>query len=57
MAKIHDMITDELQKFSAGQHMFFVSTAPLSADGHVIDVSRNVRQITCRCLPSVVRFH
>ena len=35
MAKVHDMITDELQKFIAGQHMFFVSTAPLSADGHV----------------------
>jgi hypothetical protein len=29
------MITDELQKFIARQHMFFVSTAPLSADGHV----------------------
>ena len=35
MAKVHAMITDELQKFIAGQHMFFVSTAPLSADGHV----------------------
>ena len=35
MAKVHAMITNELQKFIAGQHMFFVSTAPLSADGHV----------------------
>jgi len=35
VAKVHAMITDELQKFIAGQHMFFVSTALLSADGHV----------------------
>jgi hypothetical protein len=35
MAKIHDMITDELRDFIARQHMFFVSTAPLCADGHV----------------------
>jgi hypothetical protein len=35
VAKVHAMITDELQKFIARQHMFFVSTAPLSADGHV----------------------
>ena len=35
MAKVHATITDELQKFIAGQHLFFVSTAPLSADGHV----------------------
>ena len=35
MAKVHAMITDELQKFIAGQHMFFVSTAPVRADGHV----------------------
>ncbi len=35
MAKVHDMITDELRDFIAGQHMFFVSTAPSSANGHV----------------------
>jgi hypothetical protein len=35
MAKVHDMITDELQAFIARQHVFFVSTAPLSGEGHV----------------------
>lgn len=35
MAKVFDCITDELQRFIAKQHMFFVATAPLSATGHV----------------------
>jgi hypothetical protein len=35
MAKVHDAITDELQAFIARQHMFFVSTAPLSREEHV----------------------
>ena len=35
MAKTHEAITPELQKFIAAQHMFFVATAPLSAAGHV----------------------
>jgi hypothetical protein len=35
MAKVFDHITDELQRFMAAQHIFFVATAPLSADGHV----------------------
>ena len=35
MAKVHEMITDQIQEFIAHQHMFFVSSAPLSADGHV----------------------
>lgn len=35
MAKWYDDITDELQQFIARQHMFFVASAPLSADGHV----------------------
>ena len=35
MAKVHDSITEHIQEFIAKQHLFFVSTAPLSADGHV----------------------
>lgn len=35
MAKYYEQITDELQTFIAQQHMFFVASAPLSADGHV----------------------
>jgi Pyridoxamine 5'-phosphate oxidase len=35
MATVHDSITEHHQAFIAKQHLFFVSTAPLSADGHV----------------------
>ena len=35
MAKIHDHITNDLRAFIAQQRVFFVATAPLSADGHV----------------------
>jgi hypothetical protein len=35
MAKLFDRITDELQRFIAEQHIFFVGTAPLSQTGHV----------------------
>lgn len=35
MAKTFDSITEELQKFIAQQHIFFVGTAPLSSSGHV----------------------
>ncbi len=35
MAKVHDVITPQLQAFIRKQHMFFVASAPLSADGHV----------------------
>ena len=35
MAKVFESITEELQKFIANQHMFFVGTAPLNSDGHV----------------------
>lgn len=35
MLKVYDAITDPLRGFIAAQHMFFVATAPLSADGHV----------------------
>ncbi len=35
MAKWYDEITDELQAFIARQQMFFVASAPLSAEGHV----------------------
>lgn len=35
MAKLHDGITDELRSFIAQQHLFFVSTAPLSGEGHI----------------------
>lgn len=35
MAKVFDTISDNLREFINEQHMFFVGTAPLSADGHV----------------------
>jgi hypothetical protein len=35
MGKVYENITDELQAFIAQQHLFFVATAPLSADGHI----------------------
>ncbi len=35
MAKLYEEIDDRLAAFIAKQKMFFVATAPLSADGHV----------------------
>ncbi|MFC7406808.1 pyridoxamine 5'-phosphate oxidase family protein [Georgenia alba] len=35
MGKVHPAITPRLQEFIAAQHVFFVATAPLTADGHV----------------------
>jgi len=35
MAKFYDSISESLQQFIEAQHIFFVATAPLSADGHV----------------------
>lgn len=35
MGKFFDQIDEKLQKFIEKQHLFFVATAPLSADGHV----------------------
>ncbi|MEL6472915.1 MAG: pyridoxamine 5'-phosphate oxidase family protein [Pseudomonadota bacterium] len=35
MGKQYDTITDKLQAFIEAQKVFFVSTAPLSGDGHV----------------------
>lgn len=35
MAKFYDHIPDELQDFIRKQHVYFVASAPLSADGHV----------------------
>ena len=35
MAKVHDCITEPLQKFIAAQHLFFVASAPLDANSHV----------------------
>jgi hypothetical protein len=35
MGKVHEHITDELATFIAEQPLFFVASAPLSADGHV----------------------
>ncbi|MDX2162716.1 MAG: pyridoxamine 5'-phosphate oxidase family protein [bacterium] len=35
MAKWHENITPELRTFIQKQHLFFVASAPLSADGHV----------------------
>src|SRR5438132_12708346 len=35
MAKTHEFITEDLQKFIHDQHMFFVASAPLNGSGHV----------------------
>lgn len=35
MAKFYDQITNDIAAFIAKQHMFFVATSPLSAEGHV----------------------
>ncbi len=35
MATVHNEITDALQTFICKQHIFFVSSAPLSGEGHV----------------------
>jgi len=35
MGKIYDEITPKLAKFIEKQHMFFVATAPLMAEGHI----------------------
>lgn len=35
MAKLHEQITDHLAEFIRAQPMFFVASAPLSAQGHV----------------------
>lgn len=35
MAKFYDSISVTLQKFIEAQHMFFVASAPLNAEGHV----------------------
>jgi hypothetical protein len=35
MAKVHDGVGPELQRFLERQPLFFVATAPLAADGHV----------------------
>lgn len=35
MASIHDAIDDRLSAWIAEQHLFFVGTAPLAADGHI----------------------
>ncbi|MEP7284137.1 MAG: pyridoxamine 5'-phosphate oxidase family protein [Chloroflexota bacterium] len=35
MAKVHDLITDDLQAFIKAQHLFFVGSAPMDATGHV----------------------
>jgi hypothetical protein len=35
MGKVYDSITDHLQELIRAQHLFFVATAPLDAEGHV----------------------
>ena len=35
MAKVYESINDKLRDFIERQKMFFVATAPLSADGHI----------------------
>ncbi len=35
MGKVYESISDELRTWIEAQHVFFVATAPLSAEGHV----------------------
>ncbi len=35
MAKVHNSITNDLKSWIEAQHLFFVASAPLTADGHV----------------------
>jgi hypothetical protein len=35
MGKLFDALDDDLRGFIARQHVFFVASAPLAADGHV----------------------
>lgn len=35
MGRVHEAITPEVRAFIEAQHVFFVATAPLAADGHV----------------------
>ena len=35
MGRTYDRVTDQLRTFVERQHLFFVATAPLAADGHV----------------------
>lgn len=35
MSKVHDVITPKLRAWIEAQHLFFVATSPLDADGHV----------------------
>src|SRR3972149_2854535 len=35
MGKVHDAIDATVSKFIRRQHVFFVATAPLAADGHL----------------------
>jgi hypothetical protein len=35
MGKVIEHLTDELMEFIRQQHLFFVATAPLSAEGHI----------------------
>ena len=35
MATLFEALNDELREFIGAQHMFFIATAPLSADGFV----------------------
>lgn len=35
MAKLFDNITEDLQTWIEAQHLFFVASAPLNAEGHV----------------------
>lgn len=35
VGKVFDVITDEVRRFVERQHVFFVATAPMSAEGHI----------------------
>src|SRR5581483_5418242 len=35
MGKVYEALTEDLQTFIQAQHVFFVATAPLSAEGHI----------------------
>lgn len=43
MGKVHEAVAGRLREFVEAQHVFFVATAPLAADGHVNVSPRGIR--------------
>lgn len=47
MGKIHDAIDGRLREFIERQHLFFIATAPLGAEGHINVSPRGVPGTSC----------